>query len=152
MSTPTHSTAEMPEGRCSASIRGPWPGSPYMHKVKIDSGGASPMAPSCAGVDEPLEKELVLEEGHVVLVSRVGRDQLSGLDQPPAVGQGVDPRAVGRVGVIPGGRGGATGAVIAGPPDHVAVQCGVGQVQEEDLLADDVLGGGHVTAPISWEP
>src|ERR687886_427702 len=101
--------------------------------VKIHSGGA-PRTPSPAGVDEPLEKELVLEEGHVVLVSRIGRDQLSGLDQAPAVGQGVYPRSVGRIGAIPGGWSGASGAVIPGPRDHVAVQCGVGQVQEKDLL------------------
>jgi hypothetical protein len=79
--------------------------------------------------------ELVLEEGHVVLMARLRRQQLGGLDHPPAILQGIKTRLVGRLVGVPGRRRGGSRAVVVRPAHHPIVEGGRGKVQNQHLLA-----------------
>jgi pimeloyl-ACP methyl ester carboxylesterase len=122
------------------SARGPSPpgttvpGTPRTWRSPTASTASWPASP--ADVDELLEQELVFEERHVVLVPRVRRDELGGLEQPPPVPQRRHPGLVRRLVAVAGGRGGAAGAVVARPADDLAVQGGGGQIEDENLLAE----------------
>src|SRR3712207_936136 len=88
---------------------------------------------------ELFEEELVLEERDVVLVARLGREELRGLEEAPAVLQRVEPGLVRGQVAVAGGRGRLAGAVVARPAHDLRVERGRGEVEHQHLLP----GGRH---------
>ena len=69
-----------------------------------------------------------------VFHSRSGRNELWELDDPPAIFQGIETRGVGRRILRTGIRFFGTRTIVDGPSFYRAVQCGIRQVEDQDLL------------------
>lgn len=77
------STAAGRQGPRPQSHRGAYRRAPPQVEAALPPRDRRLRTPSASR--DPFEEELVLEEGHVVLMARIRRDRLSGLEESPAV-------------------------------------------------------------------
>src|SRR5215510_10969417 len=81
------------------------------------------------------ENDFVFVKGGAELRARVGWDELRELDGAPAVLEGLQAGGIRRLVAVAGVVAVAAGAVVKRPGDHLAVQRGVRQVQDQNLLS-----------------